>query len=109
MTILGYGFVLYAAAGGCVALAFVTTGIDRVLAPASFTPGARLLLLFGAVALLCDAPLAQGHGPHMTRSHRFIHRLLWPALAILAGLGVTMALTLRPPPDPPPAAESAKP
>jgi hypothetical protein len=51
MTILGYGFVLYAAAGGCVALAFVTTGIDRVLAPASFTPGARLLLLFGAVAL----------------------------------------------------------
>jgi hypothetical protein len=45
----------------------------------------------------------------MTRSHRFVHRLLWPALAVVIGLGVTMALVLRPPPDPPPAAESAKP
>jgi hypothetical protein len=51
MTILGTGFVLYAAAGACVALAFVTMGVDRVLAPASFTLGARLLLLPGAAAL----------------------------------------------------------
>jgi hypothetical protein len=51
MTTLGYGFVLYAAAGACMALAFVTMGVDRVMAPASFTPGARLLLLPGAVAL----------------------------------------------------------
>ena len=51
MTILGTAVVLYAAAGGCIALAFVTTGIDRVMAPASFTPGARLLLLPGAAAL----------------------------------------------------------
>ena len=39
----------------------------------------------------------------MTRSHRFIHRLLWPALAVVVALGLTMALVLRPPPDPPPA------
>lgn len=51
MTILGYGIVLYAAVGGCMALAFVTMGIDRVLAPASFTLGARLLLLPGAAVL----------------------------------------------------------
>jgi hypothetical protein len=51
MTILGYGFALYAAAGGCIALAFVTMGLGRVMAPASFTPGARLLLLPGAAAL----------------------------------------------------------
>ena len=58
---------------------------------------------------LCDAPLAQRHETHMTRSHRFVHRLLWPALAIAVALGVTMALVMRPPPDPPPAAASAKP
>jgi hypothetical protein len=51
MTILGYGLVLYAAAGGCIALAFVTIGVDRVLAHASLTLGARLLLLPGAAAL----------------------------------------------------------
>jgi hypothetical protein len=51
MTILGTGLLLYAAAGGCMALAFVTMGVDRVMAPASFTPGVRLLLVPGAAAL----------------------------------------------------------
>ncbi len=37
----------------------------------------------------------------MTRSHRSAHRLLWIALAIAVALGFTMALVLRPPPDPP--------
>ncbi len=34
----------------------------------------------------------------MTRSHRSIHRMLWPVLALAVGLGFTMALLLRPPP-----------
>lgn len=34
----------------------------------------------------------------MTRSHRAIHRLLWPVLALLVALGFVMALWLRPPP-----------
>lgn len=41
----------------------------------------------------------------MTRSHRALHRLIWPLLALVVAFGFTMALTLRPPPDPPPAAE----
>jgi hypothetical protein len=43
----------------------------------------------------------------MTRTHRTLHRLIWPALAVLITLGVTMALVLRPPPepDPPPATQ----
>jgi hypothetical protein len=50
--LLGYGLATYAGLGVCTALAFVTAGIDRVLAqPASFTLPARLLLLPGAVAL----------------------------------------------------------
>ncbi len=35
----------------------------------------------------------------MTRGHRRVHRVLWPALAVLVALGVTMALVLRPPPE----------
>ena len=35
----------------------------------------------------------------MTRGHRRVHRLLWPALALIVTLGVTMALVLRPPPE----------
>ena len=35
----------------------------------------------------------------MTRGHRRVHRLLWPVLAMLITLGVTMALVLRPPPE----------
>jgi len=37
----------------------------------------------------------------MTRGHRRFHRMLWPVLALIVGLGVTMALVLRPPPEPP--------
>jgi hypothetical protein len=51
LAILGYGFVLYAIAGVCIALTFVTMGVDRVMAPASFTLGARVLILPGTAAL----------------------------------------------------------
>lgn len=37
----------------------------------------------------------------MTRGHRAFHRLLWPVLALFVALGFTMALALRPPPEPP--------
>ncbi len=37
----------------------------------------------------------------MTRGHRAVHRVLWPALALLVGLGFTLALVLRPAPEPP--------
>jgi hypothetical protein len=37
----------------------------------------------------------------MTRTHRRIHRALWPTLALLVALGFTLALVLRPPPEPP--------
>jgi hypothetical protein len=47
----------------------------------------------------------------MTRSHRSAHRALWPMLALAVALGFTMALWLRPPPDPPapPAAAEVRP
>jgi hypothetical protein len=35
----------------------------------------------------------------MTRSHRSVHRALWPILALAVALGFAMALTLRPPPN----------
>ena len=35
----------------------------------------------------------------MTRGHRRVHRVLWPVLAVIVTLGVTMALMLRPPPE----------
>lgn len=37
----------------------------------------------------------------MTRGHRAFHRMVWPALALIVGLGFTLALALRPPPEPP--------
>lgn len=37
----------------------------------------------------------------MTRTHRRIHRVLWPAIAIIVALGFTFALVLRPPPEAP--------
>jgi hypothetical protein len=40
----------------------------------------------------------------MTRTHRSIHRIVWPALAILIAVAFTVALVKRPPPPPPPAA-----
>jgi hypothetical protein len=45
----------------------------------------------------------------MTRGHRAVHRLLWPALALLVGLGFAMALILRPPPEPPAAPTTQEP
>ena len=47
----------------------------------------------------------------MTRSHRSLHRVLWPLLALLVGLGFTMALVLRPPPpvESQPAPQEARP
>jgi hypothetical protein len=35
----------------------------------------------------------------MRRSHRAVHRVLWPILALLVVFGVAMALVLRPPPE----------
>ncbi len=44
--------LVYGAAGLIVAVAFVSIGVTRVLAaPSPVTPGARLLLLPGAMAL----------------------------------------------------------
>ena len=44
----------------------------------------------------------------MTRTHRMIHRALWPALIIIVALGFTLALALRPPPaeEAPPVAQT---
>jgi hypothetical protein len=43
---------LYALSGVCVAIAFVSSGVSRVLPqPMGFTLGARLLLIPGAAAL----------------------------------------------------------
>jgi hypothetical protein len=35
----------------------------------------------------------------MRRSQRTVHRALWPVLALAVGLGMVLALGLRPPPD----------
>jgi hypothetical protein len=40
----------------------------------------------------------------MTRTHRLVHRTVWPLLALVVAFGFVMALHLRPPPEPPPAA-----
>ncbi|HXW26831.1 MAG TPA: hypothetical protein VEK73_18965 [Xanthobacteraceae bacterium] len=46
----------------------------------------------------------------MRRTHRAVHRALWPALAVLVTFGVAMALVLRPPPkvEPPEAVEESQ-
>ena len=45
-------FALYALAGICIAIAFVSSGVSRVLPQRTdFTLGARLLLIPGAAAL----------------------------------------------------------
>jgi hypothetical protein len=36
--------------------------------------------------------------PGLTRTHRALHRVIWPILALLVALGVLLALWLRPPP-----------
>jgi hypothetical protein len=45
----------------------------------------------------------------MKRSHRVVHRALWPFLALAVALGFAFALGLRPPPDEPPATEAQRP
>jgi hypothetical protein len=42
----------------------------------------------------------------MTRSHRSVHRVVWPVLVLAVALGFFLALDLRPPPDEAPAAEA---
>jgi len=37
----------------------------------------------------------------MRRSHRSAHRVVWPVLALLVGLGLTLSLMMRAPPPPP--------
>jgi hypothetical protein len=47
----------------------------------------------------------------MTRTHRRIHRLVWPVLAVAVSFAFVMALVLRAPPPseaPPVAQETAK-
>jgi hypothetical protein len=44
----------------------------------------------------------------MTRTHRAIHRIVWPILAVLIGIGFTMALVKRAPPPPPPPASGVQ-
>jgi hypothetical protein len=36
----------------------------------------------------------------MTRKHRLVHRMVWPALALAVCLAFVMALVLRAPPPP---------
>ncbi len=45
----------------------------------------------------------------MTRSHRSLHRIVWPVLAVVVAIGFAMALTLRPPPEHAPAAQVEQP
>lgn len=35
----------------------------------------------------------------MTRTHRALHRVIWPIIALLVVIGVVLALWLRPPPE----------
>jgi hypothetical protein len=44
----------------------------------------------------------------MRRTHRSVHRGLWPILALAVGLGLAMALVLRAPPPPTIAGEIAR-
>ncbi len=39
----------------------------------------------------------------MRRTHRAAHRMLWPALALLVGMALALALVMRAPPPAPPA------
>ena len=45
----------------------------------------------------------------MKRQHRSVHRALWPVLAVLVGLSLTMAVVLRAPPPVPPAEVESRP
>jgi hypothetical protein len=46
------------------------------------------------------ASLAQGTPAIMTRTHRLVHRMVWPALALAVCFAFVMALVLRAPPPP---------
>lgn len=37
----------------------------------------------------------------MTRTHRAVHRFIWPVIAVTVGIAFLMALVLRPPPEAP--------
>src|SRR5690606_33542670 len=75
------------------------TGIRRCPHPA--VSRIRRALAAGADAL------AQDTGPPMTRTHRQLHRLIWSALFVAVGVGLTTALLLRAPlPAPEPAAQA---
>lgn len=41
----------------------------------------------------------------MRKSHRAIHRKVWPLLALLVGAGLVLALVLRPAPEHPAVAQ----
>ena len=47
----------------------------------------------------------------MKRSHRIVHRAIWPVLALAVALGLTLALVLRPAPamDAPQVVEAPRP
>jgi len=45
----------------------------------------------------------------MTRSHRVLHRMIWPVLAFIVAFGFALALGWRPPPEPAPAAQVEQP
>ena len=106
------GLALYAAVGVAVAGAFVVFGVTRVLPEPVAGDGRRTDSDFSrrrrALALRAH-PLAEI--ATMRRSHRSVHRVLWPVLALAVALGLAMALVLRPPPDAdaPQAAEGLKP
>jgi hypothetical protein len=63
--ILLEAFAAYAVAGTGIAVAFVVFGVSRVLPNVSITPGARLLLLPGAIAFW---PLVLGRWAKSCRS-----------------------------------------
>jgi hypothetical protein len=90
---------LYAVAGLAFALAFVISGVTVVQgAPVTF--GARVLIFPRRRAVAAAArTLAQLSGRSMRRTHRTVHRLLWPALTLAVGFGLVFALMLRPPPE----------
>jgi len=44
----------------------------------------------------------------MTRTHRLLHRRLWPILAVIVALGFVVAISLRPPPPDAPHAERSR-
>jgi hypothetical protein len=108
VSLIGCGLAFYAVIGLAVGLAFVATGASRGVAGRSIAHAGRPPrdpAGCSRALALCPDPLAQGSRPDMTRSHRFAHRLIWPVLAVVVVLGLTMALALRPPPDPPAAAD----